>query len=729
MAVNNAFRDSLGTLHALRPLLAGRLDDPAAADAWRAFLGIVRALCRVDAVWLLRTDGSGTRSVLTEHTEQDEAARQQCARPEFEVLLGRTEPSGYAVRPPNPHLREVHALAVVRAFTESSQFLVLLVSAADQEGMQDILLRAQLLAESIREPSDPIAASIGEPSDPIAASIGEASDSIAAADVALGMLDMLAEVYRAAHFQIAAYAVVNGIAGHAEVVDQVVLGWRDGAYIKVRAISHYERFERKTDTVKLFEAALEEAADQFAAILFGPESELGEGSGATGVASNAASSDKVDKSSKFGEWGKFDKSGIVGNIGKFGKFGKFGESDESDEFGKVVGSGKADQFGKSDTSDTSASSSDFGKFSKFGEFGDGQITLAHRQLRVHLSARSLFTFPVVDRDGEPTLVLMLVSYRVPPPARVLEAVHFVAQTAMPRLEQLALRDAGWFKRGRDALTRSMAWLLGRDNVLVKSFSILAGMALLASVVMTTTHRVEGSGQFVTDATRLVTAPFDGVVTQAWVSSGDEVAEGDPLAELDTQELMFQLAELQAELQRNLAEADKARAEFNSVELAIANARSEQVRARIERVRFMLAQARLLAPLTGVVVEGERRELISAPVSRGQPLYRIATNENLYLSLLVGDDDIVWLEVGQQGMFALISQPDVRIPMRVTTIVPMASVEGAGGARFRVLAEVEQTAEVWWRPGMTGVAKIAIAERSYMWVFTHKLINRIRLVLW
>jgi hypothetical protein len=635
MTDSRTFRSWLIELHALRQAFQTTAAATVELDDWRRLLEVATKLCKADAAFACGDLLTQQGGLVAQTTAMEQRGREWLATPAFTLFLARSNEVGYSVRQPNPHLGELDTLIALRCFSRQPCYLVMILSEARREAVQEALVRGQMLADVVSDLVEHISSSV-----PQVASDATGTAASVSLDSHSNMapwLDLLADVYRSAHFQSAIFALVNGIAGRHQPVDQVILGWRDGAYMRVRAISHYERFERQTDTVKLFEAALEESTDQDRAV----------------------------------SWSL--------------------QSSTEDEL--------------------------------------AGITLAHRQLQAHLSASAIFTLPLHDVHGSPIGALMLVSYRQDIPKGVLEPIHFLMQIVLPRLEQLAIEDQSWFKRWRDLCMDRLNRFFGRDNLLVKSATVTLGFLLLMSLVLTTVHRVDANGQFVTDQSRVITAPFDGLVARVWASSGDAIVLGQPMAELDTQDLMFQMAELQAERQRHLAEADKARASFNSVDLGIATARAEQVRARIERVRFMLAQARLESPLEGVVVEGERRELTAAPVTKGQTLFRVATTESLYLSLLVGDADIRHIQVGQRGYFALISQPSVRIPMAVTAVVPMATQDAGQGAQFRVLASIEEVPQNWWRPGMTGVAKIEVGSRSWFWVWTHRLIDRLRLALW
>ena len=170
---------------------------------------------------------------------------------------------------------------------------------------------------------------------------------------------------------------------------------------------------------------------------------------------------------------------------------------------------------------------------------------------------------------------------------------------------------------------------------------------------------------------------------------------------------------------------EAPAELNTRELALARA----AQARLERVQFQLRQSEVLAPFDGVVVEGERRELAGTPVRQGDKLFRLARVEGLYVVIHVAERDIRELPAQARGRLRLLSQPDREIGFSVETLVPIAQVRGAQGGQFHLKAKLDPAAEPWWRPGMTGLAQIDVGDRTILWIWTHRLIDTLRLKLW
>jgi Barrel-sandwich domain of CusB or HlyD membrane-fusion/GAF domain len=75
------------------------------------------------------------------------------------------------------------------------------------------------------------------------------------------VLDLLAPVNAERRFLAGALALVNGIASRLQC-DRVSLGWIQGGYARLRAISRMENFNRQMNAAQLLEAAMDECADQ-----------------------------------------------------------------------------------------------------------------------------------------------------------------------------------------------------------------------------------------------------------------------------------------------------------------------------------------------------------------------------------------------------------------------------------------------------------------------------------
>lgn len=344
-------------------------------------------------------------------------------------------------------------------------------------------------------------------------------------------------------------------------------------------------------------------------------------------------------------------------------------------------------------------------------------------------SRQVCALPVRDARGKLHAVLLCAfSDEVTEPPD-MGPLLLSLDLMQPRLADLFWQQQGWPTRAGAGIRRMASALLGPKHVWAKLAGVLALVVLVYLFLGTWQYRIDATAQMTTDSTRLVSAQYDGRVDTVRVTSGDLVRTGDVLLELDVRELRQQEAELQAEIRRIEAEVGKYRASENLSEMEIAQARLDQSLARQARVAQYIVQSTAVAPFDGVVVEGERKDLLGAPVRKGEMLLRVAKVEGLYASLLVAERDIRDVAPDAKGELLLLSHPDQAIPIQVTAIIPVAQVKGQQGNHFMVSAKLLQQPESWWRPGMTGLARIDVGERRLIWVLTHKLIDNLRLMFW
>jgi RND family efflux transporter MFP subunit len=242
------------------------------------------------------------------------------------------------------------------------------------------------------------------------------------------------------------------------------------------------------------------------------------------------------------------------------------------------------------------------------------------------------------------------------------------------------------------------------------------------------YRVEAAFSLKTENLAYLPAPFDGYIHEVHVDVGDQVEKGAPLLFLDTRELLLEESTAVANQNRYLREAEKARAQNALADMRIAMALEAQAQARLKLVRYHLEHAEMKAPFSGIVVEGDLEELLGAPVRKGDVLFKIARLEKMYVELKVEERDIHEVSADASGQIAFVSRPSLKFPMKLDRIEPVAIAEDEGNV-FLVKAHFTEEAAGWWRPGMTGVAKIDVDKRNILWILTHRTIDFLRIFLW
>ena len=497
---------------------------------------------------------------------------------------------------------------------EAPTLLVMVIPAKERSHLNELMLRAQLVSDLPRQSTRVAPGSADEAA-------------------LLDLLDLNAKVMQDTSFGAAALTLVNGLAARGDF-EQVALGWLEpSGYVRVQAISHLDRFERKMENIALLESAMEEAVDQHADVYYPPLE------------------------------------------------------------------------------------------------GGETVTLAHERLQRVLGQRQIATLVLGQGADHGTAVLMLVR---PQPvftpdglAELSVALHLL----LPWLAQTKSRSRPMWERARDQARKALKEWLSPAHPVKKAGFVLVGVVVLFLVFGTWTHRIEAGAELVTDSTQIVSSPFDGYLASVQVSLGDTVREGQNLASLDTRDLVLQASDYQSEANRFMAEADRARALDQAADTEIALARAEQAQAKYARAMFQLKQATLQAPFTGVVVEGERKELTGMPVRQGDQVLKLARVEGLYGVLNVSERDVHFVPDHAHGVIRLLSAPDQLIPFEMETLVPTAQVRGQTGNQFLIKVKLLQDPKPWWRPGMSGLALIDAGDRNVLWLLTHRLIDAARLKLW
>jgi multidrug efflux pump subunit AcrA (membrane-fusion protein) len=136
---------------------------------------------------------------------------------------------------------------------------------------------------------------------------------------------------------------------------------------------------------------------------------------------------------------------------------------------------------------------------------------------------------------------------------------------------------------------------------------------------------------------------------------------------------------------------------------------------------------VLAPFDGIVVSGDLSQSLGSPVEKGKLLFEIAPLDSYRVVLEVDERDIADVEVGQHGQLLLAAFPSEPVAVSVSKITPVSAAK-EGRNFFRVEAALDQPHERL-RPAMEGAGKIEIDRRSLVWIWTHQVVDWIRLTVW
>ena len=310
----------------------------------------------------------------------------------------------------------------------------------------------------------------------------------------------------------------------------------------------------------------------------------------------------------------------------------------------------------------------------------------------------------------------------------IETVRLACELCTARLANLYEYDRGIGATIAIKIRNGIAALVGPRHTWVKVTTILCFAAVGFLAFGEGEFRIKSP--FVLEATyqQVIPAPFDGYIKSIDVEVGDTVKGGASiLGTLDTAELRLSLAAAKAEKAGYLKQASAAMRDSETAKAQIAEANADKIEAQIELLEYEISQASLVSPLGGVVVKGDLKREIGAPVKTGDVLFEICPLESLRAQLLVPEEDIFDIKPGQDGFLATASYPGQRIKFTVERINPIAEVVNQRNV-FKVRVQLLET-HSWMRPGMEGVAKVSIGQRRYAWMWTRKIVNWMRMQLW
>ncbi len=308
----------------------------------------------------------------------------------------------------------------------------------------------------------------------------------------------------------------------------------------------------------------------------------------------------------------------------------------------------------------------------------------------------------------------------------LRSFEAVAGLLGPMLEsRIDLHN--WFA-GRLADGVSKAWRQFKDPRR-PAFRIVTGVLfaqLLAICVLDGEFRVSAKAVVEGEVQRTLAAPFDGFIREAPVRAGMVVRKGQVLATLDDRDLLLERERWRSERAQHEGRYREALSKHERASAQVYLAQMAEAESQHELVDEKLSRAQLLAPFDGVVVSGDLTQLLGSPVEQGKQLFEIAPLDAYRVILKVDDRDIRHVKAGQAGRLVLTGLTGEALDLQVHTISMAQAEEGKN--LFRVEAKLDRS-DISLRPGMEGVGKISVGERSYAWIWTHRMWEWMRLQAW
>ena len=355
------------------------------------------------------------------------------------------------------------------------------------------------------------------------------------------------------------------------------------------------------------------------------------------------------------------------------------------------------------------------------------VSRAHAELTAESGSGSAASFPLEAAGRVVGALTLERPAGLAFDAASLELCEAVAAVCGPIVALQLAGERSLPAHARDAAAAFWEKLVGPRHAGLKLAAAATAAAALFLGFASGEYRISAEALVEGEVQRAISAPLAGFVKEAGRRAGDTVKKGELIARFDERDLTLERVRLASQEAQYAKQYREAMANRNRPQAAIVTAQLEQVAAQLALVDEQLSRIEMVAPFDGVIVSGDLSQRLGAPVERGQVLFEIAPLDSFRIALHVDEHDFADVEVGQRGELAVTSIPHRRFAFTVTKITAV-NVAGDGRNRFRVEARLDGAPDRL-RPGMEGVGKVFVDERKLAWIWTHGLVDRIRLWLW
>ncbi len=358
---------------------------------------------------------------------------------------------------------------------------------------------------------------------------------------------------------------------------------------------------------------------------------------------------------------------------------------------------------------------------------DYVVKRAHQKLAEHCNASHVFTIPLISVGSIVGAITFEKKTTDTFSDGAISLCETVASLAAPILEEKRRNDRPALSKLFGFTGQQIRKLFGFRFVAFKLFTFSIVFLIIFFSFSTGSYRVSAKTVIEGKIQRAITAPFSGYISKAQARHGDIVKTNQLLAVLDDRDISFQRLKLLGKKEQLLRQHRATVADHDKAESLIISAQLTQIETDLEISDYQLAQTKIIAPFQGIIVSGDLSQSLDSPVDKGQVLFEITPLNAYRVILQVDEREISDVYHGQQGVLVLTGLQDKKLSFEVKKVTPV-STPTDGRNYFRVEAHLDSNSENL-RPGMEGIGKIYIGSRKLIWIWTHKLLDWVRLWVW
>ena len=355
------------------------------------------------------------------------------------------------------------------------------------------------------------------------------------------------------------------------------------------------------------------------------------------------------------------------------------------------------------------------------------ITYAHAELARKFGSGSICTIPFVYDESVFAVLTMERNEANPFDQQTINICEQTLALISPFLKLKHYDELFWVQKLGRSTKNFLTKLFGYQYLRLKLLALALFIFISFSATMEGDFRISADAVLEGRIQRTISAPIDGYIQTAIVRAGDTVLKGKIMVIMESVDLKLEKNKLEGEQKQLQREYREAMANRELVQVRVLNAQLTQIEAKIKLKEEQIQRTYIKSPFDGIIIDGDLSQSLGAPVDRGDSLFTIAPLEGYRVILKVNERSISYIRHAQKGTLALSSLPDRKFPLQIEKITAVALTDD-GSNIFRVEAALADAPKLL-RPGMEGIGKIEIGQEKLLWIWTHKMIDWVKLWMW
>jgi RND family efflux transporter MFP subunit len=237
-------------------------------------------------------------------------------------------------------------------------------------------------------------------------------------------------------------------------------------------------------------------------------------------------------------------------------------------------------------------------------------------------------------------------------------------------------------------------------------------------------RVDGEATVQAARVTQVQPEVEGVVRRVYVREGEQVGQGQAIADLDDWEFQAALAGAQAKYATANTEMNRALAANDGAQAGVQRVQADYWASEVRRARERLERTHLRALFGGKVVTPHVEDFAGRRLAAGETLAEVADSSQARVDVAVDEPEISLVRAGTEAAVKVEAFPTRAFRGTVSVVSPKSQMEGEDRIFYARVTVPNGDGSL--RPGMQGRGKIWIGwrpvgytlfRRPFMWLYS------------